>query len=46
MNRIESLNRQIEMSSEEFEDMIAELVEREECACTLDGCGAKACGVN
>ncbi|MFC3749979.1 hypothetical protein [Paenibacillus sp. GCM10012306] len=46
MGRIEALNQQLNVNSEDLESMIAELVEREECACTLDGCGAKACGVN
>jgi len=43
---IKVLNQELEVNSKEIESMIAELVEREEYACTGDVCGGDACGIN
>ncbi|MFC3749980.1 hypothetical protein [Paenibacillus sp. GCM10012306] len=45
MDSITALNQHLEGNSQEIESMITELVDREECACTANGCGADACGV-
>lgn len=46
MGQIKALNQQLEVNCEEIENMIAELMEREEYACTGNACAGKACGVN
>lgn len=46
MNKIKALNQNIDIKSDEVENMIAELMEREEYACTGDACAGKACGIN
>jgi len=46
MKEIKSMNQEIASSKEEIEEMIVELAEREEDACTGDACGANACGIN
>lgn len=46
MKSIESLNKQLKNEEKEIEIMIEELVEKQEYACTGDGCGVKGCGVN
>jgi len=46
MGEIKALNQELEVNNKEIESMIAELVEREEYACTGDACGGNACGVN
>ncbi len=45
MNNVESLNNTL-CNEEEVESMIKELLDREEFACTLDGCAGNGCGVN
>lgn len=46
MNKIASLNKNLTVNNEEVENMISELVEREEYACTGHGEAGKACGIN
>jgi len=47
MKDIKSLNQQFDLENNEIESMISELVEREEyTACTANGCGGQACGIN
>lgn len=43
---IKALNKELEVNSEEMEGMITELMEREEYACTGDGCVGDVCGIN
>lgn len=46
MSTIKSISKAISVNSTEVEALIEELTEREEYACTLDGCAGKVCGVN
>lgn len=46
MNGIESMNQELSVEEEEIKEMIIELTEREEFACTAKGCGGHACGIN
>lgn len=42
---IKALNQELQMNNEELENMITELLEREEYACTGNGCVGNVCGV-
>lgn len=46
MKDIKALNKELETDSKELEKVIEELAEREEFACTAEGCGGQACGIN
>lgn len=46
MKEIKELNKELEVDNNNVEEMIEELAERQEFACTGDACGANACGVN
>ncbi|MEN2777078.1 hypothetical protein [Acetivibrio clariflavus] len=42
MKDINALNKELELTNSELEEIISELVERGEFACTLDFCGLQA----
>ncbi|MEK3900766.1 hypothetical protein [Paenibacillus sp. FSL R7-0179] len=42
---IVTLNQHLEGDIEDIEKMIVEMVAREECSCTGNGCGGDACGI-
>lgn len=43
---IKSFNQELPSEDSQIENLMEELVERDEYACTGDACGANACGVN
>lgn len=45
MKKVKELNKSIEVTSENMDDMITELLEREEFSCTGNvSCAGNACG--
>ncbi|WP_164704069.1 hypothetical protein [Clostridium isatidis] len=46
MEKVKSINTELTVDEMQIEELITELVERDEYACTGDACGANACGIN
>jgi len=46
MDKVKSINKELNTDQMEMEELLTELVERDEYACTGDACGANACGIN
>lgn len=44
MENITSLNKQLDLNKNDYEEIIEELIERDEMLCTAEGCGAQING--